>query len=245
MPGKLSFEDVLTTSTKQFFRNFHLVVLFTALGYLPLIVWTIALTHGVIERRSVEVFQDASFYLRIALDGFGASAIAVRIHRALHGERATLGTCLATAGRRFLPALGALVLAAIMTFAAMFLVVIPGLMILCATYVAVPAAANERLGPIAALRRSRELTRGHRLKILGLVVLIWVVAFLTMVIAIAIVSGTTGLRTGYETQPIYAWAILFTLMLFGALGSVTAAVLFSRLSDNDAGSDANLGKVFE
>jgi hypothetical protein len=64
------------------------------------------------------------------------------------------------------------------TLALLFLVllgfvalILPGLVILLMLCVALPAFIPENLSPIAALKRSRELTRGNRWRLLGLVLL--------------------------------------------------------------------------
>lgn len=49
--------------------------------------------------------------------------------------------------------------------------ILPGIFILLMLCVAVPACILEDLSPIAALKRSRELTRGNRWRLLGLVML--------------------------------------------------------------------------
>ncbi|MCA3720881.1 glycerophosphoryl diester phosphodiesterase membrane domain-containing protein [Phenylobacterium sp.] len=64
------------------------------------------------------------------------------------------------------------------TLALLFLVllgfvalILPGIVILLMLCVALPAFIPEDLSPIAALKRSRELTRGNRWRLLGLVLL--------------------------------------------------------------------------
>ena len=49
--------------------------------------------------------------------------------------------------------------------------ILPGIVILLMLCVALPACILEDLSPIAALKRSRELTRGNRWRLLGLVLL--------------------------------------------------------------------------
>jgi hypothetical protein len=48
------------------------------------------------------------------------------------------------------------------------LILIPGVMLLMMWSVGMPVCVVERLGPFGSLARSRELTKGHRWKILGL-----------------------------------------------------------------------------
>lgn len=60
---------------------------------------------------------------------------------------------------------------AFLTFLGLIAFVLPGIFILLMLCVALPACILEGLSPIAALKRSRELTRGNRWPLLGLVVL--------------------------------------------------------------------------
>jgi len=50
----------------------------------------------------------------------------------------------------------------------------PGLIVFTMWFVATPACVVERLGPFRSMGRSRQLTKGHRWKIFGTIVLIFV-----------------------------------------------------------------------
>src|SRR5262247_418116 len=54
----------------------------------------------------------------------------------------------------------------------LILLMIPGLILYAMWFVAVPACVVERLGPWTSLRRSRDLTKGHRWKLCGLTLLL-------------------------------------------------------------------------
>ena len=60
---------------------------------------------------------------------------------------------------------------AALTFLGLIAFILPGIFILLMLCVALPACILEGLSPIAALKRSRELTRGNRWSLLGLVLL--------------------------------------------------------------------------
>lgn len=75
---------------------------------------------------------------------------------------------------RLLPALIALsLLLGLMIGVGLLLLVFPGLMIYCATLVAVPALIEERPGILASIGRSRDLTRGSRWRIFLIAILFW------------------------------------------------------------------------
>lgn len=113
----------------------------------------------------------------------------------LSGRDADVGAS-ALLALRLLPALIglSLVLGLIITFG-LLLLVFPGVMIYCATVVAVPALIEERRGIGGSIERSRDLTRGSRWRVFLLVVLFWV--FSTIVQAIVgVFSGAAFVQPG-------------------------------------------------
>src|SRR5262249_9742953 len=53
------------------------------------------------------------------------------------------------------------------------LLIVPGIILFIRWSTALPACVVEGLGPLASMKRSAELTKGHRWKIFGMYVLIW------------------------------------------------------------------------
>jgi hypothetical protein len=72
-----------------------------------------------------------------------------------------------------------------------FLSIVPYFMLIIMWSVARPACVVERLGPLRSLGRSRELTRGHRWKILGLV-LLTLLCLLLALIAVGVIAGVAA-----------------------------------------------------
>ena len=83
-----------------------------------------------------------------------------------------LGEALAKAVERLMPVLGVSLLMLAAILAGSLLLLIPGLVLWTMFMVAVPACVVERLGPIASLRRSAGLTKGNRLRLFGLFLLL-------------------------------------------------------------------------
>jgi uncharacterized membrane protein len=69
---------------------------------------------------------------------------------------------------RILPIIGLSVVQAAGVLLGFALFVIPGIIVALAWSVALPVCVVEKLGPIASLRRSAALTKGHRWKLLGI-----------------------------------------------------------------------------
>ena len=94
----------------------------------------------------------------------------------LAGRPVRFGPMLAAGFRRAIPLIGVGVVACAMVMTGFVLLVVPGIVVGCALGVAIPAVVVEKIGPLAAIRRSFGLTRGHRLTffaasfVLGMVV---------------------------------------------------------------------------
>lgn len=59
---------------------------------------------------------------------------------------------------------------------ASILLIVPGLILFTMWFVATPVCVVERLGPNASMRRSTQLTKGHRWKVFGLILLLVIIS---------------------------------------------------------------------
>jgi hypothetical protein len=80
----------------------------------------------------------------------------------LAGRPVRFGPMIAAGLRRAIPLVGVGIVAGAMVMGGFLLLVVPGIIVGCAVGVAVPAVVAEKIGPVAAIRRSWGLTRGHR-----------------------------------------------------------------------------------
>lgn len=130
----------------------------------------------------VMVESSASMMVTGAVTGAGMGLFGMLLHYLLqavlthaavadfNGRRAGLGESLGRGLRALLPALAAAILMLMGIVLGIALLVVPGVMLLCAWSVTVPAVVIERTGVFGGLRRSRELTKGNRWRILGLAI---------------------------------------------------------------------------
>jgi hypothetical protein len=72
------------------------------------------------------------------------------------------------------------------------LLIIPGVIMALRWAVTLPACMVEGKGPLASMRRSAELTKGHRWKLFGIGVLIYVVAITTALVRVVVVGLLAG-----------------------------------------------------
>jgi hypothetical protein len=96
--------------------------------------------------------------------------------------------------------------------------IIPGLILYAMWFVAVPACVVERLGPWTSLRRSRDLTKGHRWKLCGLALLL-IIPSLDITFGLATAAGPI-------VGPIISW---FCSGIWAAFAAVVGAVAYHDL----------------
>ncbi len=143
----------------------------------------------------------------------------------LNGRRATLGECLSTGFRNWF---WLFLLAIVMGFSEFFgfiLLIVPGLMMMVAWVVAVPAQVVEHTGVFGALGRSADLTRGRRWPIFGLLLVFAIgSSVLSTVLQNLANLGTAGLV--HTLNPIFATLTghLIVAPLIRTISAVVGAV---------------------
>jgi hypothetical protein len=141
---------------------------------------------------SVSQLIGASFFsgiISMVIAAFVQGALTRATVAANEGQRATFAESFSTALRVLLPLIGLSILMGIGLMFGFILLIVPGIILLLMWAVAVPALVVERIGIIAALSRSAELTKGVRWKILGLFLVFGVAYWL-----LSIVLGFVGLK---------------------------------------------------
>jgi hypothetical protein len=119
----------------------------------------------------------------------------------MNGAKASVGDALATGLRNFLPLLVVSILFGLAIVCGMILLIVPGIMIACAWCVAVPSLVAERTGIFDSFGRAAELTRGHRWRIFGLFVLLWVIFLVLGMIVSSITAAAVFTTPGALTNP--------------------------------------------
>lgn len=185
------------------------------------------------------------------LNNILTGALVFGVIQHLAGQRMILGECIAQSMRRLLLIvmvtllfglmIGAGVVLALLGGFALTVLVVPGLYLITIFFLSVPVAVVEGGSATNALRRSLELTRGHRWKVFAVIAMIGI-CFL----AFAMVGGLLIFAFG-EDNPISTAVILLIYKAFsGVLFAVTAAVIYHDLrAGQDDFSVKDLSKVFE
>lgn len=175
--------------------------------------------------------------LDLVAQGLLSATLAYAVFRSLQGERAGIGEAISKGFGVILPVIGASILLGIVIFIGSLLLIVPGVILACMYYVAIPAIAVERIGVGAALARSAALTRGHRLSIFVLFLLLVLggLGLGAILVAALVASPTAGLIV----------AALVTAIV-GIVGAVTHAVAYHDLRVVKEGvSTSTLVAVFD
>jgi hypothetical protein len=135
----------------------------------------------------------------------------------------TVGDLASAIGPLILPLIGAGILAGIAIGIGLFLLVVPGLILLTIWAVIAPVIVVEHSGVIGAFGRSRELVRGNGWQVFGVIVCVFLIVaiFSGILSAIAVgISNSVGMR------------ILFSVVastLTAPIGALAASIIYFRL----------------
>jgi hypothetical protein len=230
-------------SFRTYARNIIPFTLITALLYIPIFgytTWWLSAEHSGSFSGEFMKYVGVTSVLGLFLNAFVSATLTYGVVKELQGQRASIGACLAVGFKRMLPVSGVAILAGLAMVGGFILLVIPGFIVLCMLYVSTPASVIEAPGVVGALRRSRELTAGHKGQIFGIVFLLGLMSWAADKILQAVMPVTaSNLHT-------FMYAAIGIKVVLGALGSVVAAVAYYALRADKEGTSANeLAAVFE
>ncbi|GAB2177084.1 hypothetical protein [Dongia sp. agr-C8] len=156
----------------------------------------------------------------------------------LRGQKASFGDCLSR-GLAVLPrVLIVALLASIGIWIGSLLLLVPGVILMVMWWIVNPVLVVEGAGVGEAFSRSRELTRGHRWQIFGILLLVGVVYWVA-----SFVLGMIGGAIGMLGQQILSAIVM---LFFSAFASVLTAVGYYYLRAEKEGIIIDdLAKVFD
>jgi hypothetical protein len=241
--------NVLGTGFRIWAKNFIPFTLITALIYIPVWIWGFSSLQGEMTRdrlMHVGTALQGAILLSTLLNVLVAAALTYGVVMELQGQRASIGACIATGFSRFFPVLGVALLSILCITGATFLLIIPGVIVYCMLYVTTPTAVLERPGVMGALRRSRELTQGHKLEIFGLLFILGLLGFGLRMLVQQLTLNARPLEGGLSHISAYLYITLVQQMVLGSLGAVMASVAYYFLrAEKEGTSAAELAAVFD
>ncbi|WP_286829052.1 MULTISPECIES: hypothetical protein [Kordiimonas] len=163
------------------------------------------------------------------------------------GRKAPLVDMLKVGVRSGVPVVVAMVLSVILYMIGWMLFIVPGIIVAMMLCVTVPAIVAEKLGPLKAIRRSRELTSGFKWPILGCFLVMAVVAqVVNLALMMPMILGSTVNVTPGTVGFVYS-AVTTTLMgsVYVFFGSGVASIYTNLRAAKEGTSADDIAKVFE
>jgi hypothetical protein len=193
---------------------------------LALVIWSpyLLFTLGVTDASSPDTMIGSLgiLVLSVPLNILSQATILYGALQKMRGQEFSVGTSLAQGLARFFPILGMLICFGIGVGIGSLLLVVPGIMLLVAWYVALPACIIERMGPFQSLTRSAELTKGNRWRIFGIMVVIYAASDLVQIVVQLVLLSIGG--TIVSVIGVFAW-----ISFFQAFNSIVIAVVYHDL----------------
>ncbi len=193
---------------------------------LALVIWSpyLLFTLGVTDASSpgTSVGSLGILALSVPLNILSQATILYGAIQKMRGQEFSIGTSLVQGLARFFPILGMLICLAIGIGIGCLLLVVPGIMLLVAWYVALPACVIERMGPFQSLTRSAELTKGNRWRIFGLMVVMYAASDVVQIVVQLVLFSIGG--TAVSVIGVFAW-----MSFFQAFNSIVIAVVYHDL----------------
>jgi MFS family permease len=176
---------------------------------------------------------------------FGSGLLQAAVVRStildLNGRPADIGGSLQTSLSLVLPVLGLTIVSAFGMGLAFLLLIVPGLIVMCMWFVAVPVLVEERLGILASLSRSSELTSGSRWQVFGLIVVLWILGMI-----VAAVFAFFPVMAAPENYFLIAFFQAVAATVSGVFGAAMAASLYVELREVKEGATPDsLAAIFE
>jgi hypothetical protein len=174
--GDFRVGRVLNRTSSVLSRNFLPFFIVTAIANLPGAL-LIKVSSDPDSTSPEAVFQNLGLVmiglvLTIVLNVLCQAVVLYGAFQDMRGRPVNLVESLQVGFRRFFPIIGLAIVMYFLIMLGTMLLIVPGLILLTMWFVATPVCVVETLGPIKSMRRSSQLTKGHRWKIFGLILLV-------------------------------------------------------------------------
>lgn len=157
-------------------------------------------------------------FLSLVAQSLGNAALAKSISESYLGRESTVGQSYRFVLSKFPAILAAGILVGFLTIMGLALCVLPGILVMAVFCLTAPAIILEDLGPIKGMSRSGSLTRGNFGKVLGLVLIVFLI-----VLVASLFFQFVGSAICFIAVPKNEFAKLLIGQVFSLIGQVIAA----------------------
>lgn len=242
------FGDTFGVLLRNFWLCLGIATIFSGIPTFLYQLWIGSRTQAAIDSGTSPVFDGISafgaivfFVVYMALATILQAALVRATIEDLNGQQPTFGDALSRGTALILPIIGLYILMYLGIGIGFMLLIIPGIYLLVRWSAAVPALVHERLGVLASMKRSSELTKGSRWRILGmLIVVIIAVAGLQMALGLLSLAVAPFLGTVLATAVVAMMSAVTSVII-----SIAIAVSYVELRYVKEGADVNeLAEIF-
>ncbi len=235
-PGQFRIGSVMSKTAAVLTQRFGKFILLALLPMAPLLLLTLGGLSGDGSPADMAIAGILTGIITFVLQMVAQATSLYAAFQEMRGQSFTIGESLRIGFARVVPVIGVSILVGIATGLGAALFLVPGIIVACMLYVAVPACVIEKKGVIESMSRSAALTKGYRWQIFGLVLLVAVIALAGAFVLTRISGpGPIGQILGFF------WQVVLT-----AFGAVLAAVIYHDLRMAKEGIDLHtLANVFD
>lgn len=233
--------EVLSQSGRIYLRNLPAFAFLSFLAVVPTILYIMKVEPTDAGAESVDTFSLISYFI---LGNVVTAAVTFGVVMQLGGKRTSFLSSVGRGVARALPVIGVGLAMSLLVVGGFLLFIVPGVVLICMYYVAIPVAVVERAGIGQSLGRSGALTEGSRWRIFGL----FLASFVIMILPGMLISNymEPGEHDSWATWRTYSIVYEIIDSIMGAFMSVTAAVAYHALRQAKEGvSVEELMAVFE
>ncbi len=212
----------------------------------PILAWRLLSPQMTIEDVFVEL---VAMILGLLLSAVASAALVYGVFQSLRGEPVTIGRCFQVAASRWPAVLGLSLLTGLAVAGGTLACVIPGIVVSCGLFVGAPALIVEKPGVFAAMRRSWDLTDGHKGPIFffsfGIGLIQGAVIGIPTVLLTALVESASPESEPYMNALFALWNYLVTAVAT-AVNAVATTIAYHdlRVFREDLGTE-DLASVFD
>jgi hypothetical protein len=234
---------VLNRTSSVLSRNFLIFFVVTAVAHLPALLFfkstTMSATASGSEIAVAFGMMIGGLLLMIVLSTLSQAIVLYGAFQNMRGREVSLSESLQVGLRRFFPIIGLAFLVTLLGMLAAIALIFPAFILFTMWFVATPVCVVEQLGPWSSMRRSRELTKGHRWKIFGL--------FVLMIIISAVAGGTIQAAfTAMGGTPLALVGDVLWNGVWGAFYAIAVVVTYHDLRAAKEGVDIDqIAAVFD
>jgi hypothetical protein len=160
------------------------------------------------------------------------------------GAKASLGDLAAVGLRNALPLLGLFILIVLGVSGGLILLVVPGVLLALRWSLSAPVLITERQGVLKSMKRSAELTQGHRWSIFLLFLMVFLVMIVLEFALFALFGGLQGLVAARRSTASSIVSVLINMLIIPFNSALVAALFNTLRTQKEGTSTARLTEVF-